>query len=131
MKKINILFLFLKNRYKRNYYRNYKNKENMKHFYLFFIIILLISKQSESLKTENYCKRINNNKCSTYECGKYFCSVDKTTCDSLFQFVKKYSKKSNTVEKKKLNIYTQFVDDIKRCKTKINQNLWSHRLKVG
>ena len=78
---------------------------------LLVLILLLISNQINSLKTEDFCIKNKDRKCEAYECEKYFCSIDKISCDNLFRW-KKMMKKYSIDNSK---VYKTFIQNIMRC----------------
>ena len=106
-----------------------KIKIRMK-FYLVTIILLLFFNiyQINCLKLSNFCKRAKTNKCESYQCGTFFCSIDKQSCQDFIIWAKLMSKYSNQSQ----NNYNKFVDNIKRCRTiGGHKNQWMHRLNFG
>ena len=78
---------------------------------LLFFILLLISNQVNGFKTEDFCIKKKDRKCEAYECGKYFCSIDKKSCDNLFRWRKMMNKYSKDNSK----VYKTFIQNIMRC----------------
>ena len=78
---------------------------------LLFFILLLISNQVNGFKTEDFCIKKKDRKCEAYECGKYFCSIDKKSCDNLYRWRKMMNKYSKDNSK----VYKTFIQNIMRC----------------
>ena len=90
-----------------------------------FLIVLLITNSIESLKSDHFCKKMNNNSCLNSECGKQICSIDIISCENLNSWqklIKSFSK--SRIEMKN---YKNFIDNIKPCRAKEFKNKWSHK----
>ena len=100
----------------------------MKYLSLILILVLLEYK-IESFKTNDFCIRLKNIKCSKYHCGTKLCSIDKQSCMNLITWghiIKQYIK-----EEIKRTKYNEFIGNIKRCQKKIHKNHKLYRIFVG
>lgn len=90
----------------------------MKYFFLFLALILMSYKIS-GFESNDFCKRISiNYKCKHFECSKYFCSLDKKSCDNLISW--KLNSKNNyfkysRIYKEQTNMFKRFIENIKYC----------------
>jgi hypothetical protein len=81
-----------------------------------FIIILaliILKNSTESIKSDYFCKKVNNENCLKHDCDKELCSVDKNSCNHFIvwqNIMKKYLKKDINRTK-----YNKFMKSIKKC----------------
>jgi len=112
LKKIKIVFVYFL--YKLKGYFYLENLIKMKISYFIIILALIILKNStESIKSDYFCKKVNNENCLKHDCDKELCSVDENSCNHFIvwqNIMKKYLKKDINRTK-----YNKFMKSIKKC----------------
>lgn len=102
----------------------------MKYFLLFFLLYL-ISNSIYCFTPNHFCKKVKNQNCDTYECGRY-CSLNENFCESLISWESLMNVHSNL----QLKVYRNFIHNIKTCVKSEKaeneyRNQWSHRMNFG
>ena len=102
---------------------NYK----MKFYFLFFIVILLLTRIDCFFKPSDFCRKTETKKsCMAFNCGTKYCVYYKSSCKNLISWgilMKKYAKEPT--------VYKNFLSNIKHCEKDNYKNQWSHRFSFG
>jgi hypothetical protein len=101
----------------------------MNNLFIIFLLVSISCQQIDSFKPDEFCKKFNNIKCfitlnRSYECGKYYCSINKKSCDDFLSL----GTGNLTVSKKNIFMNKKKIESIKNCKIKgIKFSQWSNR----
>ena len=93
----------------------------MKYFFIFLVALILLSYQINGFISDDFCKKNNTNcNCKNFDCGKYFCSLEKISCESLLKWKinskNNYYKYSRIYKENPMNMFKKFIENINQCK---------------
>jgi hypothetical protein len=85
------------------------------------VALILLSYQINGFISDDFCKKNNTNcNCKNFDCGKYFCSLEKISCESLLKWKinskNNYYKYSRIYKENPINMFKKFIENIKQCK---------------
>ena len=93
----------------------------MKYYLTIIIFLFLMNNQINGLEFKNFCRKAKNTNCESYQCGSFFCAVNKESCQQFILWAKLMNNYSNINKK----VYNKFIDNIRHCRINVGyKNEW-------